>query len=361
MPQQNPRKVLLIGTGPPPPGGVTVYVKRITDKLSSEPYFDFIDTKSAGRQLKVFSLIAYVRKNNIKALHLNGMIKGNAAFRYLMIMALSGVSIIITYHNDRFGEIYNRMNRYDRFFTRALYRRIDTLISAKEDAEYVFVDKRKIANATPYIEPSDEEINAELPEIAYEARKQHRILITANASKVAFHKGTDLYGIDISIELTKRLLEAGYENIGFLYVIGRSNDDEYIAEMRELIRQYQMEKNFCILTEAVHYAGILNLSDIFIRPTNTDSFGISVQEALFLGKPAIVSDVCCRSEGSTLFENRNIEDLFQKVKYTIDNIDGERDRVSKVVSRGCIEDLLDIYEATAGICLPNIRKDNREK
>ena len=59
--------------------------------------------------------------------------------------------------------------------------------------------------------------------------------------------------------------------------------------------------------------------DLFLRPTNTDGFGISLAEAIHFGTLAIASDVCPRPEGTILFKNRDFNDLFTKVNKILKN------------------------------------------
>ena len=49
----------------------------------------------------------------------------------------------------------------------------------------------------------------------------------ANAFRISFYDNEDLYGIHLSIELMKRLVENGYKDIGFIYVIPDIRDYAY--------------------------------------------------------------------------------------------------------------------------------------
>ena len=51
-----------------------------------------------------------------------------------------------------------------------------------------------------------------------------------------------------------------------------------------------------------------------VRPTCTDGFGVSIQEAITFGCPAVASDVCQRPTGTVVFKNRDMEDFERKVR-----------------------------------------------
>ncbi|MDF9507906.1 glycosyltransferase, partial [Bacillus cereus] len=62
-------------------------------------------------------------------------------------------------------------------------------------------------------------------------------------------------------------------------------------------------------------------SDIMIRPTYSDAYGISIEEAIYFNCRAIASNVCNRPEGTILFENRNINDLVFNIERCIEDMD----------------------------------------
>jgi glycosyltransferase involved in cell wall biosynthesis len=49
--------------------------------------------------------------------------------------------------------------------------------------------------------------------------------------------------------------------------------------------------------------------DLLVRSSSVDSFGLCVAEALFLGKPAIATDVCRRAEGALLYTPHDLDAL----------------------------------------------------
>ena len=89
-------------------------------------------------------------------------------------------------------------------------------------------------------------------------------------------------------------------------------------------------------------------SDVFVRPTNTDGYGVSIAEAIHFKIPAVASDVCQRPEGTILIRSRDIDDFTSKIKNVLDNYEVHKRRVAKVILEDNVEKILELYERPAG-------------
>ena len=120
------------------------------------------------------------------------------------------------------------------------------------------------------------------------------------------------------IELTAKLKNI-YPNLGFIFALANEKVNmEYIDKMHLRIKELNLEENFYFLTGQKELWPIFKKASLMIRPTNTDGYGVSIAEALYFGCPAIASDVCDRPEGTILFKNRNLDDLYDKTKRVLD-------------------------------------------
>jgi glycosyltransferase involved in cell wall biosynthesis len=90
-------------------------------------------------------------------------------------------------------------------------------------------------------------------------------------------------------------------------------DKDYLNKCLKRICDLNIYDRFKIYTNKTSLAPLYPKVDLFIRPTITDSYGISVEEALEAGIPAIASDTCERAEGAILYETGNIKELCYKV------------------------------------------------
>ena len=88
---------------------------------------------------------------------------------------------------------------------------------------------------------------------------------------------------------------------------------------------------------------VIAKSHVFLRPTRSDGFSISLAESLYLGVPAIASDVRPRPQGTIVFKNGNADDFYIQVKKTLENLDVERQKPKGLDIKDAKEDLLKLY------------------
>jgi len=85
---------------------------------------------------------------------------------------------------------------------------------------------------------------------------------------------------------------------------------------------------------------LFKYADLFVRPTSTDSFGISVAEAISMGIPAIASDVCERAKGTITFQSRNTKEFITKIENTLGN---KNSYIVEKSSTNRIEKYIELY------------------
>jgi len=205
--------------------------------------------------------------------------------------------------------------------------------------------RKKLISVIPgFIPPTViEEDIAEVPSSVWAFIDKHKPVITANAFKISFYNGQDLYGIDMCIELCARL-KSVYQQIGFVFCLPDIGDHEYFDKMNRQIENEGLEENFLFQTKACQMYPIITKSDLFVRPTNTDGYGISIAEAIHFNIPAVASNVCQRPEGTILFKNQNIDDFVAKVKDVLANYEQHKRRVTNVAVEDNAEKILSLYK-----------------
>jgi len=87
----------------------------------------------------------------------------------------------------------------------------------------------------------------------------------------------------------------------------------YLKTIQSKIKALGLVSHFYFFTNGPEFWPITKQSDLFVRPTTSDSFGISIQEAISAGTPAIASNVCIRPEGTILFEACNTDNFIAMV------------------------------------------------
>jgi len=153
----------------------------------------------------------------------------------------------------------------------------------------------------------------------------------------------------LSISLMKRLKNEVHENIAFIYVIPDIGHYDYYSEMIDLIAENNLKDNFYFYTKPVAYPAVIKLCDLFIRPTNTDGDALSIRESLLLRTPVIASDVCNRPKGTILFNNRNSDDLYDKVVHVRENYEKEMKNIENIEFEDNAMKIIDVYREVLNI------------
>ena len=332
-------KVLLIGELPPPFGGVTIHMKRFTAFLKDNKVnFTIFDHYRDSW----FSIFAKLRRCSLIHVHSN-----NYWFLFLLSMGnllLINKPIILTIHNSRFSSPHSKMFNITKLVVRLILSNVSAVIEVNRNSNLMFYLKIKTVFIPAFIPPSSVETNTEqLPKIFHSLREKHKILITANAYQFSFFNNEDLYGIDLSIELMRMLVTNGHKEIGFIFVIPEVGNKVYMEDIQKLVIKHNLLEYFHLYNKPVLYPAVLNICDIFIRPTNTDGDALSVREALLLKKPVIASDVSIRPTGTILFKNRNVNDLFLKLKQLIENDSIKAREIEGIKFDDYASKIIDVY------------------
>lgn len=344
--------IILYGVLPLPFGGISIHLMRFKKYLEdSQLNFVFVQSNNFNQKhtfRKLFFSQLNLKENII---HLHGFQSGRNLLFLLFLIVFCKKKIIVTIHNDRFLYEFNSLKTFNRKIAKIFYSNISHVISVNSDSNYGFIPNRKISVVPAFIPPTHNETDInQLPEFFHKIRKKHKFLITANAFKISFYKNEDLYGIDLSIELMKKLVNTVSKDIGFIFVIPDINDLDYYYKMKKLVEKYDLEENFYFFTKPVPFPAVIKMCDLFIRPTNTDGDALSIREAIFFKKPVIASDVCWRPTGTILFFNRNVTDLYNKTKDLINNPKKHKEKINNIDYVNYADKILEIYKKYGATC-----------
>lgn len=144
-----------------------------------------------------------------------------------------------------------------------------------------------------------------------------------------------LKGQDVLISAVKKLREHGYSNFT-VNIIGY--DTGYYAEkLKKFCKEYNLPVAFCGGMKNDDVLDCIESSNVLVCSSREETLSIASIEAMMKGVPCIVSDQAGIAEyvrnkdNSFVFESENSDDLFQKMKWFLDNPDmiekmGERAR-----------------------------------
>jgi glycosyltransferase involved in cell wall biosynthesis len=120
-------------------------------------------------------------------------------------------------------------------------------------------------------------------------------------------------------------LNNDYNNLKYLIVGEPSRgEDQYMKDVKKLAREFDLH-NVLFTGYRIDIPNVLAAMDIFVFPSHAEAFGIALIEAMAMKKPSVCSnfygvlDIVVDNFTSLLFENRNHQDLTEKLKLLIES------------------------------------------
>lgn len=334
------KTIYMIGPLPPPIGGVSIHISRLVSILENSFNVNKIDTSKKGLILilGILKLVFDSLKKSTQIIVHNHIF--NVYYNAFIVLTckIFRIKYVQTIHSFRINK--NELSSI----------KIRLILFIIKNADKIIVVSNKIKNdliefdreilfktwVNPAFIPYEEKITQKSKDEYLDNLQirgfldSHKILICANAYKIVFYNNEDLYGIDLCIELMRKLkISKGY-NIGFIFMLPQIGDLNYFNTMKKRINEYGLDKDFIFINKVVQLVPLFEYVDIFLRPTNTDGDALSIREALFSGIPVISSDIVTRPFGTITFKNRDVLDLFDKVEGVLQNLEQEKKRVKQL-------------------------------
>lgn len=349
-------RIGILGPYPPPVGGVSVHIQRLSQYLEEKGIrhivYDTSKVKEESKSCYVISnmkkwLIKYVLTFPDKILHIHDR-------DWYLIAALSLSSRIhktktlVSFHS--FRETPEQFSRLKKCAFYISMKNVSIfIVDGNDDYKKLLKyckDKKKVYNISPFIAPEiREEDFGKVDEYIWKYIHSKDIVLVGNAFKISFYKDEDLYGIDMCIELIRELKSRYVDkNVGLIFCLPIIGDENYYHKLNKLINQYDLKDQFLFINKNLPLYPIISKASMFVRPTNTDGDSISVREALALGIPTICSDASVRPEQVITFKTRDMEDFIDKVSYVIENYDEEKAKLVKVKQINNAEHILNLYK-----------------
>ena len=357
--------IVQVGSYPPPIGGVSVYVSRMKDRLDAEGIPNEVWDTARGHKGVAnvipsrfrFVPLRHLLRPGIRVVHYHVTgIRSKLIIGIFNRFLLKRRKKVLTIHGeceDLFPEDKSKA------MVKALSS-FDAVVCCKAgNAEYlrrrgVLTDIREIpAFAPPVVKEEDARA---IPEAVWRFVAERDPVIAANAYKIVFHKGQDLYGIDMCVALCARLKKT-YKSIGLICCLPQIGNQDYLDAMDARIEEEGIAENFLFVTQPYPFYPLLRKSSILVRPTNTDGDAVSVRESLFFGTPVLASDVVPRPEGTNVFTTRDHDDFFDKASDMLANLDEYRTRIANLAVEDNFGRILAIYREL-GLPGPPTRPDN---
>lgn len=334
------------GFYPPPVGGISIYCKRLIEKLNAKETGIVMRNFAGSRsgcdyvvdvkiRILEFLKLLFVPKRLIHAQFTN--------FYMLMLLNFCGWrhEIVITLHNRRLV----MLDGWKRRIVCRLLKRVRYIIYNDPAytpllSEKFSIDVSKVVILPTYIPPADNEMKGLTHDIKGLVAR-HEYTLSANANRIIKNEVFgDLYGIDQLIGLMDRLVNGQKLNAGMLFCISEVFNQDYFDECKKRIDSLGLAGYFHFIVQSpANGFEVWAATDLFLRPTMSDMEGVSVKEALQSGTPVVASDVCTRPKEAVLYEAGNVDSLYEKVLPLLLG----KERVSYVPDVDVVNEILSLY------------------
>ena len=312
-------KIIIIGTIPPPIGGVTIHLDRFLNLFDEKEYeigiFDIkkqaLHRKNKNKSTKnIFSILKFFFLSKIVHIHISNNLK-------LFLTVVSKIflkKVIYTHHNSIVK---------NKFVFKLMYELCDKviLVNDKEiDKALIIENKTKIIPA--FLPPYKFE---DLPKSLEGEIDNYNSVISTNCYLYNLYNGKHVYGFDLIIKAFYNLSKAKkIENTLLILVDPSATTKEYVDSLLDGLN-FNTNKVLHIM-DKIDFVSLVKESALTIRATRTDGDSLSIRESLYFGVPIIASDVTTRPEGTITFKNEDVEDLGNKIELVLeekDNFDYE--------------------------------------
>lgn len=306
-------------------GGVSNHIKRLIGllkdwkdanilKIDESPLKVAKKELTNSRRLTDFlKLIMKMKKAEIVHIH---SVHWLLRVYHILLAILFRKIIVITIHSFRLSKIQKKVTIY-------FLKRSDLIITVSEDIyEEINNEALNLVIKEAFIPPQLEKESQPSEEILLKikALSQNKILVGANAFRLTFFQGKELYGLDQCIELAS-IIKSENLNFCIVFLVGTvTKHDKIFKIMANEIHKRGLSDHIILLKGGVSFVNMMEYFSIILRPTLTDGDALTIREGLYFNKNVIASDVVKRPQGTILYEAGNVLDLFKKLKNVVSKL-----------------------------------------
>jgi len=305
------QRILLIGPLPPPIGGVSIHISRISSLLAEYAEVRVIDDSGQCtpgvpnvRKGGIFKYMSAMLWSNIVHVHSGPLILRAA---HIIFARLAGKRLIVTIH----GATHSKPTT--RALERFLFRRAHKIITVSERIRdhYRLHDVDVIPAFIPPLLASEPQIPESVAEWIRDQKHRGRKLIAVNAFRPVQYAGGDLYGIDMCIRLIAALAEKDQDAALLCAISDSAGFDEKIRSYHKLIDEFDLAAQVMLRLGGISFPRVIAEADLVVRPTLTDGDALTIREALHFGVRVVASDCVDRPSGTTSFRTASMDDFTQ--------------------------------------------------
>jgi len=322
------RKIILFGPWAPPYGGVAIHMKDLYENLkllnfpvkvlgwgNFTPQRDIERIYLSRRKwfLTLFKIFRYTRSGDI--IHKHSVLTSypdKCLIRtFLWLVRIKRLKWVETIHDEtlihRFAAFPNAIKKeFPVYLSKA-----DRIIAIGERLKAFLINigvlEEKVEVSNPLLPIRFTSNKLELPHTLRTFFNSHSPVITTIGP---LHPWYDFKTIVQAFLLLKHEYpQAGLVIVNMLF----ARDREYEEEVRALIKKLPRDVSIIFELERKALLSMLRDSNLFIRGSGQDSFGISKVEAILMGTPVVATNTG-ETRYMMLYDYGNPKDLYDKIR-----------------------------------------------
>lgn len=224
------------------------------------------------------------------------------------VKAIKADKFLMFYHHGAMRHVYH---------DKIAYRKCRSIIAVSENqAEALrrfnpqYKDKIVAIHNLADVEGIREKALA-LPEEPFDSRKFNIVSV----GRVSHEKG-----MDFAVRVCAELVKNGYNNICW-WIIG---DGPAMQEVKETIRELKLEKYVMMPGMKKNPYPYIQQADLYVQPSRFEAFGLTIIEALILGKAVVSTNTlgACetiKNEENGLLCETDVEKLAARIEFLLQN------------------------------------------
>ena len=299
--------IIFFGPLPPPYGGVSVHLDRLSKILVREQIEHRIINQYGSTKTRFILTFLYYLIGK-QMVHLHIITPSILLLLFLLPKNLKS-NLYVTLHNDRMMD--SRFSKLWLFMLKNLRCRACILVSKRMYRTLFGEEIEWMHNISAYLPPDKTQL--------LNSTTRRLILNIWSCDSEKIHE----YGVDIFLKLVSEI-----KNVSAHIFLGKASDREYLEGKVSNMVDSNVAARIKVSCGENLIEHLTN-ADILVRPNRVDAYGVSVKEFIDLGLPALASDVCVRPIGARIcsdfdqYKNEILQLINQKI--TADNIHIEED------------------------------------
>ncbi|WP_410006576.1 glycosyltransferase family 4 protein [Aequorivita nionensis] len=304
----NNKKLAIFGPYPPPLGGMSVHIQRmepfliatgIQYTIFNHGYFQKENVIATNKSPFFYLKILFNRKFDY--IHFHQIFPFEFLF-YFLFSRINKTPLLITIHAETLFKFSKRKLNLILFFIKQT-KRMD-IISVSENLNDLLVKNEINSIFLPaYVPPS----NVNFVPLEGDGR----IDFLFSMWKFNEHNANGTYNTPLIFEF----LSKNKHTYRMLFLIGDELESDR-SYLNKLLEEYDIVDSVIVLY-GKNLVDYVQNCRFLLRTNRIDGYGVSLQEAMDLGVPALATSVCTRPKGTVLFKNDDLEDMKQKINYVI--------------------------------------------